>query len=513
MIREASQTVVTLVWANPFQAITCFLAVAVAASMITTMRVSGSGRLPVGPVTPVWMTLIFGILIAVLGLVIQSFEDFVWWDANIFFSTVSPHVSQWYAPPIWPSAGRLFPLAHQEFHFLAKISETMTFYRLSITVELACLLACCWALLRESPWKSIALWLTLVTAPPIAGSYLGLIYPERNMVLLFVAGLYATSAYLAGEKRIWGMAATVLFALLMLYKETSFILVGAVNLAVALGGWAGPFRIQLHERARALAIALSVPLLLWWTSYLILIVPQMSAVLYDGSNTASRFDALVAHLVQPWIYMLIAAGIGRWLLRRDKPFHPAFDALPIAGIGYSAALITLRFVIPYYSAPVTLCACLYAWWVFKSRPTIVLVFAALIIVWQAPRAWEETSARKQLVDAKSQAAAYFGSIEDKIIRLHTYGISSYEAGLFVGFVEAKYGRPIELYLHNVDWQQPAPCTPDISTICRPASLPLSGDFRIDFGALGNLTGWSTVFCSKPTPLFGGNYRGCISQVE
>ncbi|SDO79253.1 hypothetical protein [Phyllobacterium sp. OV277] len=503
---EFSWQFVLIVWEHPyiFMSLVVIFQLVVSFSLLMMWRIEMLPMRGENPETTMRVSDVAMLTAIVLaaGFFIQFRESFTWWDANIFFTTVSPTSYQWYAPPIWPTGGRFFPLAHQEFHFLGKLSKTMEFYRLFSTVEFAVVCLLSWWILKPSKAAPL-LWFAILCSTPIASSFIDLIYPERNIAPLSTIIICAVFIFIRSGGWLSAAVASLGVSLIVFYKETSIILPS--SLAFCCFAKAVCADHKYKNRLIVACLMTAIPVVVWLSLYAILIIPHIT----DRYHSTSTFiDALVYQLESPWIYLCLGASTYR--IMTGKIFDPVFDALPLAVLGHILALVLLQFDMPYYSASIALLSIFYVFWTFSERTKLLSLIVAALIIWQAPITWKDISDKKQLTYAKSQAADFLLSkIRDGAV-IHIFG-SAYEAGLFGGYLKAKSGIALEIVVHTNKWMG-GDCSPDIKIYCHPPRDIKGGEYLLGLSEKPILSdGDNLVFETQPAPEFSGNHKMKVYQ--
>jgi hypothetical protein len=447
---------------------------------------------------------------------INFHADLTFSDACILFPTASLDKPQMYLPPIFPNAGRFFPLAHQEFQFLALISKTLTFYNVFVAAEFMATLGLLSLILKIRGVTALGFFLCLLSVCAIAEPLFWPIPPERNLFFLFSIMLAGADAYRNSKSRCGFWLAIVSGSLQLFYKEIAFIFVGAFA-ATAIVQFMLRKNSVAARRLAVLGAGLILAIGLWAIVYAVAILPQINVPYYVMKNpytpNGSNVDGLVLaakYLFQPWLYVFFAAVAVRFFFLRNVSLNAVFDGLPFGVVAYAAAIVILKFDEPYYSAPAAFGAYVFAAWVFLQFSPKKIGAAAMLLALlaQTPQTFRYVAHMKEMVAAKSQAVSYLLAEAKDEIRLHSLDIKALPASLFAGLLHERFGKPVVFSIdgftgwksEKIDgfrkWESDGPCL-GVDLMCH-AGLPIKpGDFIVKFSKPAVNAPWPLVFTSAP----------------
>lgn len=300
---------------------------------------------------------------AVVALVVACFIAFALWredftDHDNSFFTTRTLEGRPIPPPVWPGDGRFWPLGFQEFNLIGRVATSAAGYLAWPMLQLVVLVTLVGHLLRGTPaWVRVGGMIALVATPNLAGSFAGLVYPERNMAFFLALMLVGIDLWDRRGTRMALLVAVVAAHFLLYYKEPAFVIPGAMALAgLFRTGSSGP---AARDRRMEWAI---VGLVVF---YLLLFAVSVSG---DPSlRYAERYSVAVVEaaarliagdpLLVPFLVAvttrLALASIGR------IPFDMRWDGLALGAVAYAAILVGLGQDRAYLLAPVDLVAILY----------------------------------------------------------------------------------------------------------------------------------------------------------
>lgn len=401
-----------------------------------------------------------------VGFVFASFvalsyyrHDFTFPDSEIFFETVRGN-KQYYPPPSWPSVGRFFPLAHQEFQFLSRIDASGLGYMAFSAAQLLLTCAVIKSAMHASLQQTALLYIGLLLSAPIFIVYSGLVFSERNVIFLLAFMLWCLNKYNEKQRLVFLFFGVASVVPMLLYKETAFIFPIAVGALCFLGFLLASRRGagQTHD-AKALLVV-GVPLLalpvLFLAFYALFIVPRIDVAYGSGGD---RTLALLSLLNQTWWWFFLAVAAARvYLLAVGKiPFTPLLDGILIGAFLYSAAIVYLGLELPYYHAPTVFVAWCCAIFLLRhfsmgsgEGRAVFLSFCAVALL-QVPQAVQAFQRWKEVVHANASAARFVADLyalrgrreEGRSLALLVMNPSdTYKAGVFANFVNARYRIPL-----------------------------------------------------------------------
>ena len=91
-------------------------------------------------------------------------------------------------------------MAHQEWTLLGIIDQSPSFYQLFSALQFAFLLLAAGVLIPGSFAIRATLWLVLAVPTPVALAFAALIYPERNMLLIYALTLAGSQGILQSRE-------------------------------------------------------------------------------------------------------------------------------------------------------------------------------------------------------------------------------------------------------------------------------------------------------------------------
>lgn len=519
-MHSISEIIYTAMWEHPLRIMLYFIA---AVSLIATIIAAKFTGLPPNKTpskTPADVsyntrrafTILACIGVGVYVSLIPAWEDFTYWDSDLFFPTMTSGY-QWYPPPIWPAAGRLFPLAHQEFSLLSKLSPTAFFFHAFAAIEMIALV-CLTGAIIGGRWL-LPIILCLVTTPAIAQAYFALIYPERNMIILIAILLLGATAWKDRNSRFGFSIACTSGATLLLYKETAFLLTGSMA-SVLFVYWLLGSRTDTSKSLLMLAYGLLMSCAVWIIVYCLAILPEIQNA-YGSTSSISRTTALLAVLKEPWAFALLLYCATRAKTAINSVFTdaPLWDGLALAALTYTLAMVTLRFNIPYYYAPPAFISWVLLAKVLKSWKEQRYALTALGILFsiQITETVDLVKHKKELVNSKASAARFIAedSRSHGSARIHFLTTDAYEAGLFSGFLGAKYGTKVTTIIE--DQRKPIHskrCTPSpYMPLCTFDSPIETGDYIVSFGSPLPNPQFPLVYTSEPIGFWNNQYRSYV----
>lgn len=456
----------------------------------------------------IWVYWMFGLFLGVFAAIIPAGEAMTWYDSNIFFSTLSG--KQFYPSPIWPGSGRFFPLAHQEFQFLSHINATFQFYHIFSSFELIiiCGILLLWA--RSIPVWGVITIIGIVTTPAIIMAFSEIIYPERNMLVLLLLIILSSKIWYDRGFLFGLIAATASAAALILYKETSIIILG-VGSAITFLKIFYENRKDYRQRLLIWSSLQALICITWLVVYFGLIMPSVTAR-YAAAENITYISAITSFIAQPWSWLLLVLCIIRLqsFFKNGKEIDAVWDSVLLSSILYSAAIIVLRFVIPYYTAPAAFMTWLYALnCIRKNKAIFINYFTVILVLVQFPITVHQIENQKEIVDAKAQATAYLaamGSIQYQPMRLHFPQSNRYEAGLMSGLLLKEYdvSSIAGIAFSDID-SDFSDCTSDIHVPCADHMILGKDDFIVGLGAQIKNPGLKLIFTSQPIGFWKNRY--------
>jgi len=346
-------------------------------------------------------------------------QDFAWYDDEVFtdFSVQGKN----FAPAIWPDQGRFFPLEVQEFNYLSWITRSPAGFHSFALAEILLLLAVLWIVLREfRVWQRALLLVTLMLTPSFLISYMGLIYPERN-VLFWLAILVLC---LLGHEKNRGagcfLGCLVATHVALYHKEPVAVLVVAFAASRILLEWRArrtdSFSWRGFAKTNALPLSLFGVTAIFAGLFVLALFPQADGTYVEARRLPVE-TVLWAYVQTDWllIALLVVSGVrvARALLLHRK-LDSLWDPLATGGLAYFAAVFALGLYSGYYPAPVDLIAVLYLgrigikWAAKPWRPRAAIVAAAYLILVAHNTAYSafRVIETKSMIGEKAQLADY-----------------------------------------------------------------------------------------------------------
>ena len=370
-------------------------------------------------------------------LVIFYKQDFAYYDDEVFtdYSVVGKN----FAPAIWPGEGRFFPLEAQEFNYLKWVTRSPAGYHCFALVELLILLAVLAMILREYSIRQRALLLMAVLlAPGFLISFMGLIYPERNVLFWLAILVLCVQGHAKTGSAVYFLGALVATHFALYYKEPVAVFVGVYAVArIALDRGRSPWGSgSWPDRWREIARRSTLPLgMLCVTGMFVVLLltalaPRASGH-YAASHHASLAEVLRAYLQAEWLVAVMlavfAVRAARWLITGAE-LDPLWEPLAAGALGYCFAVVTLRLYSGYYAAPGELIAVLYLGrlalkWLARPRPGRWIAVAtaySILMLHNAAYCAFRVVETKSLIGAKEQFADFLRNQTEGMDRIEVY---------------------------------------------------------------------------------------------
>ena len=296
---------------------------------------------------------------------ILVWEDFAYYD-NSFFTlfTLKGHSI---VPPISQGEGRFFPLGYQEFNLVRHFTDTIIGYHVLAIVQLfvfVCILLLCDDELSIAARVSLA-FVALLT-PSILISFSGLIFPERNVLLLLACLVLSIKRFEKTQSTPWAVAAAVCAQIMIYYKETAFLLLfgfaaGRLILRCRNGHHATWDHHRLWDKEGRLDLCLA-GLAVLFSLYYIAVMGIHQKSHYAGDRRQPLGEILLAYIrldFLAWLLMFVVLGRICLILRGRAAASPLWDGLAFGGVPYVLAYYYLGIFNAWYLAPADLIAVLY----------------------------------------------------------------------------------------------------------------------------------------------------------
>ena len=170
---------------------------------------------------------------------------------------------------------------------------------------------------------TLAVCAGILVTPPIVSATFHIIVPERNMLLLLCAMLWAAVRYERRPSTGFLVVVGVAAFLFLQYKETAVVLVGLWAGYMILASWL-PSTIGGAQRRNLILLggSLMAGCAIWVLVYVVAILPQIDHSYVEGRQHDS-IDVLHAVVTNAWAYILAASILGRLLLARAGFQHLA----------------------------------------------------------------------------------------------------------------------------------------------------------------------------------------------
>ncbi len=347
-------------------------------------------------------------------------EDFAYYDDEMLtdfsVSGTSMH------PPVWPGAGRFFPLADQEFNLLRFVTRSAFGYHSLVVVQLILLLAVLFFVLLEFPVRYRFLILAAaMLAPSFVIPFSGFVYPERNLLFWLAILLLCLQGYSRTRARIYFLGCLVATQFVLYYKETAVLFVVAYAVTRILLQLGDARRAGLRSwRQLARENSLSIGILVVSSIYVLLFLGAMlphrgSSYISQGRQPLS--SVLWAYFQFDWLPLILLPVLlvrfARFIFFRGR-LDPLWDSLGVGALAYYLAIIALGLISGYYMAPVDLFALLYLAslalvWLSKPTParvSAVAIVLACVLLQDVAYSWFRMVERKSVISTKHQLADF-----------------------------------------------------------------------------------------------------------
>ncbi len=331
---------------------------------------------------------------------------------------------QRFPPPIWPSAGRFFPLGHQEFNLLSFITRSPAGYHSFAVAELIILLLALVVVLGEYKFVCrVPILIAATLAPSFVISFTWLICPERNVLFWLAIMLLCLCGHSKTKARIYFIGCLVATHFALYYKETVVVFVVAYAGAQLL--------LQSYRRRRtgyrswqelARQNSLQVGMLAVSGIYVVLFLVMLPhpTFSYIIAKREALSSVILGYLRLDWLVFILipvlVLRLGRFVFFEGQ-LDPLWDSLAIGALAYFFCLIALRLCAPYYTAPVDLIALLYiarlSWsWLLKPtklRVSVVTTVFVCVLLHNTAYSSFSIVERKNFIATKSQFAGFLRS--------------------------------------------------------------------------------------------------------
>lgn len=315
-------------------------------------------------------------------------EDFALYDDSQFTLYSLRGID--FPAPVSPQDGRFFPLGLQEFNLIGHFTKTVAGYHAFPILEILVLTS---VLLLLDDQLSIAgrvvLAMSVLISPSAVVSFMGLIYPERNILVLLACLTLFVRLFEQTRSPGWAVAAVVAAQFMLYLKEPVFLLLlGFAGARLILRARSSNRSFNwLRDEASRLDLFIAVLSVMFLAFYAVEMLPHPSAQ-YLVDRRLSPVDAVRFYLnADPLAWVFAAGALARMcriICGKAKPLL-LWDGLACGGLVYFGAYLGMRIVSSYFLAPVDLIAALYLGHLLYSSWVemglgVRAVAAALVIV-------------------------------------------------------------------------------------------------------------------------------------
>lgn len=366
--------------------------------------------------TSIICIVMLGVFLAAYSAMILVGEDFAMYDNSQFTSFSLRGVN--FPVQIWPQGGRFFPLGLQEFNLIGHFTRTIYGYHALPIAELVILAL---ILLSLDEQVSIATRVLLATAvlitPSVVVSFTGLIYPERNILLLLLCLAFFIKRFEQTRFAPWAIAMVLCAQILLYLKEPVFLLLLGFSSARILmriradRAWSV---VHLWNYENRLDLCLAALAMAYIAFFAFMTLPYTGAQ-YLADRRLSLIET-VRYYVQTdllaWIFAIVFTVRSLGIMRRDIVPDLLWDGLACGGVAYFASYVSLRMVSSYYLAPVDLIAVAYvgrlissSWrgWPFRVR-ALAAVLSVCVVLQSLELSAFRVLERKYFIQQKSAMA-------------------------------------------------------------------------------------------------------------
>ena len=294
---------------------------------------------------------------------VVSHEDLVGLD----YAQLTAH--RFVGMPIWADNGRFFPLALQEYNAISLLGKSATLYHAFSVIELGVVIVCVFRVLDATPaWFRCLAAMFLMVLPGFVQSFFGLMYPERDLVVLLGVWLVCLQSFSRTRSRAAFCGALISVQLMLYYKETAFVLIcGFAGARLLMSGWGNALlltRRGLVQFARDHATELGHLALcaVFLAVYAVAIAPRIDASYVNVRAAGASLAALESYARSDWLVDGLALALGwRLIARRTarQPLDALWDPLAAGAVAFALAYVKLGLVRDYYLAPADFVAVLY----------------------------------------------------------------------------------------------------------------------------------------------------------
>ncbi len=475
-------------------------------------------------------------------------DDFTYYDNSLL--TMGPLAGHNLPIFIWPSEGRFFPLAFQEYNLLRHITNSVMGYHVLRVVQIVLLSLVLLFLDEDLSLKNrVILILLILITPSILISFSGLIYTESNLVFSFVCFALCIQRFEQTHSRTWAVCALISVQFMLYYKEAAFLIIlgfacGRMLLRCrsAMQGWDWKHLKDPESRLDACVAFMVVPFLLYYF-----------AAMFPNYRMQYAKDFRIPYQEMLWTYVkidllawvLVAFVLARAYLifRRDVRPSLLWDGLALGAVAYMASYLAIGMQSAYYFAPTDLIAVLYigrftilAWKHLNlGIKSLAVVLLAVILVQDVSLSAFRMYEMKNIVHAKAEVGSvieeHFQSFPQSVKRIFfpfTPNVRMMELGAYLSY----RGVPMERSSGGVSSgtvmmvgkavKKDGPCVNGKPLVCHSGVAPEPGDFLVvlpdDFAQTGELNsyrqpGTELIFSYNPYPSIPDSLRPIVNPLR
>jgi hypothetical protein len=361
-------------------------------------------------------------------------EDFSYYD-NSQLTDFSLR-GKMFPPPVWWSVGRFFPLGFQEFNILAFFTKSPAGFHSFAVAQLVILVLALFAVLKELAFVyRVLIVIAAMLAPSFAVSFMGLIYPERNVLFWLAVVVFCLYSYSKTKLPLYFVGCLVGTQFALYYKEPVVVFIAAYSLFCVLvesynGTHAGKSWRQLADE-NSLALGMLALSGIYAIFFALTMFPFHSFS-YVAESRRDLGSLLLTYIQTDWLpcILLILVGIRiQRIIFADGECDPLWEPLAVGALAYFFVLIALGLASAYYTAPVDLITFLYGArvvlpWVSKAMKLRIAVAAAFscLVLHNAAYSTFRIVERKGVIAAKSRFADfledYIATANGKAVKLY-----------------------------------------------------------------------------------------------
>jgi hypothetical protein len=347
-------------------------------------------------------------------------EDFAWYGNSQFTEYSIRGID--FPVYISPEDGRFLPLSLQEFNVIGHFTKTVAGYHAFSILELLVLASILLVLCDELSVASRVFLITLaLVVPSVVISFTGLIYTERDVILLLVCLALFVKLFEQNHSAWWAVAAVFSSQVMLYLKEPVFLLLlgfSASRLILRLRNFqTASWNVdRLRDDESRLDLCIAAVSILFLVYYVIKMFPRTSAKYLVGHQLVSSMGSVAFYFsADPlaWVFAAVVAIRMYRIFRGMAVPQLLWDGLACGGVVYFAAYIAMRLTRHYYVAPADLIAVIYlghllhlSWGAMRWRVRAAAAALVIILVGQNL----EVSAfwvinRKHVLHQKSEIAS------------------------------------------------------------------------------------------------------------